>query len=110
MKQCMAVLAAMQLCAWSSLAADPIPSAPQSLWSLAQSQGDVCRFSTLFTAQDVRRSLSSDADIDRALDFCRENGVTRVYVEAYRSGYQAERATLLHAKERFLAAGFLVDR
>ncbi len=109
MKLCLAFLAAMQLCAWSSLEADPIPSAPPPLWALAQSQGDVYRFSTLFTAQDVRRSLSSDADIDRALDFCRENGVTRVYIEAYRSGYQAERATLLHAKERFLAAGFLVS-
>lgn len=109
MKPCLAALVALQLCAWSSLSAAPTAGEPHARWDLARSQAQYHRFSTLFTAQDVRRWLSSDADIDRAIAWCRENAVTRVYIEAYRGGYQAERATLLRAKGRFLAAGILVS-
>jgi hypothetical protein len=109
MKRCLAAVMAMQLCAWSCPAADAAAGAQQPLWALAQSRADAHRFSVLFTAQDVRDSLSSEADIDRAIGWCLENGVTRVYIEAYRGAYWAERATLLRAKERFLARGFLVS-
>src|SRR5208283_2997818 len=107
MKQCLAVVVALLLCAWARPAA--AAEAPQTLWALAQSRAGAHRFSVLFTAQDVRDSLSSDADIDRAIAWCLENGVTRVYIEAYRGDYRAERAALLRAKERFLAKGFLVS-
>ncbi|MBU6401828.1 MAG: hypothetical protein KGS61_16035, partial [Verrucomicrobia bacterium] len=84
------------------------PASPD-LWGLAQRHHSVHRFSTLFTAQDVRSSLGTDAGLDRALDWCRRTGVTKVYLEEFRDGYQAERATLLHAKDRFRNAGFLVS-
>src|SRR4051812_16443978 len=64
------------------------------------------RFSTLFTAQDVRDRLSTDEGIAAAMDWCRKTSVTRVYIETFRSGYQAQRDTLVHAKQRFTAAGF----
>ncbi len=79
------------------------------LSDLARENLAVHRFSTLFTAQDVRVSLSTDAGIDAALDWCKRTAVSKVYLETFRDGYQAERATLQHAKERFLQAGFEVS-
>jgi len=67
------------------------------------------QFSTLFTAQDVRDRLSTDQGIDAAMDWSRKTGVTKVYVETFRDGYQAERPALEHARKRFLAAGFQVS-
>ena len=79
------------------------------LWDLAKSKREVHRFSTLFTASDVRDRLKTDEGIAAAVDWCKKTGVTKVYVEVFRDGYQAERPTLLHAKERFLAAGLVVS-
>ena len=95
---------AMAAVALRAAAADVAP-----LWELAQSQRQVHRFSTLFTAHDVRKHLATDAGIDAACAWCRQTAVTKVYIEAFRDGYQADRATILHAKERFLAAGFEVS-
>ncbi len=77
-------------------------------WLLAAQYRGVHRFSTLFTAQDVRRYLSQDSGIDDAVAWCRQTGVTKVYIESFRDGYQAERAALEHARLRFEKAGFEV--
>jgi len=79
------------------------------LWQLAKEKRLIHQFSTLFTAQDVRDRLSDDAGIGAAIDWCRKTGVTKVYLETFRDGYQAERATLQKAKERFRAADFEVS-
>ena len=79
------------------------------LWELANSKRDVHRFSTLFTAQDVRDRLSTEDGIDAAIDWCKRTAVTRVYIESFRDGYQAGRQTLLHAKELFQKAGIYVS-
>ncbi|HEY9175388.1 MAG TPA: hypothetical protein VI136_24140 [Verrucomicrobiae bacterium] len=76
---------------------------------LARQHLAVHRFSTLFTAQNVREFLASDAGIEAAIDWCHRTAVTKVYLETFRDGYQAERATLLRAKERFTKAGFDVS-
>ncbi len=79
------------------------------MWELAKSKQKVHRFSTLFPAQNVRDHLSTEEGIEAAIDWCKKTAVTKVYVETFRDGYQAERAALRHAKERFLAAGFEVS-
>ena len=79
------------------------------LWQLGKSRQAVHRFSTLFTAQNVRDHLSTDEGLEAALDWCRKTAVTKVYVETFRDGYQAERAALLHARDRFRAAGMEVS-
>jgi len=66
------------------------------------------RFSTLFTAQDVRDQLDRAEGRDAAIRWCRETGVSKVYLEVFRDGYRADRAALLQANEHFLAAGFVV--
>jgi hypothetical protein len=80
-----------------------------SLWDLANAKHGVHRFSTLITASQVRDLLSADAGIDSAIDWCKKTGVTKVYIEAFRDGYQAKRETLVHAKKRFEAAGIVVS-
>jgi hypothetical protein len=82
---------------------------PPELWALAEKDGATHRFSTLLSAQDVRDHLSSDSGIDSAIRWCKDTGVTKVYIEEYRDGYQADRETLLHAKNRFRDAGLLVS-
>jgi len=82
---------------------------PDSLWDLAKSKQAIHRFSTLVTAQQVRDHLATEQGIDAAIEWCKKTGVTKVYIESFRDGYQAKRETLAHAKQRFLAAGFEVS-
>ena len=93
----------------SGALAQPRPGPTTNLWQLACESGNTHRFSTLFTAHDVRRYLSTDDGITAAIQWCKDTGVTKVYVEAFRDGYQAERATLEQAKAKFRAAGFEVS-
>ncbi len=103
------LLAGLFLPAAALLAQEDIPSAPATnAWALAAKYRDVHRFSTLFTAQDVRRYLSGDSGIDDAIAWCRQTGVTKVYIETFRDGYQAEHDALEHARTHFETAGFEV--
>jgi len=80
-----------------------------NLWELAREYERVHRFSTLFTAQDVRSRLSGDDGLAQAIDWCKRTAVTRVYVESFRDGYQAERSALEKARDGFRAAGLEVS-
>ena len=91
------------------LTADVALSPAADLWDLAKSKQQVHRFSTLITAQNVRDLLSSDEGIRQAIAWCKATGVTKVYVEAFRDGYQAERSALMRARERFLAEDIAVS-
>ena len=65
-------------------------------------------WSTLFTAQDVRDHLSTEKGRGEALDFCRKMGITKVYVESFRDGYQADEQALKAARDFFRQAGLKV--
>jgi hypothetical protein len=93
-----------------SLQTIPARAQPASaLWDLARQNEGVHRFSTLFTAQDVRNHLSSEDGLARAITWCRQTGVTKVYVEEFRDGYQADRATLVRARDQLREAGLTVS-
>ena len=81
----------------------------QPLWDLANQKKDLLRISTLFDAQSVRDHLSSEEGLDKAVEWCKETGVTHVFVESFRNDYTAERNALLHAKSRFQTEGFDVS-
>src|SRR5437016_3900928 len=72
------------------------------LWKLANERAQIHRFSTLIDSHGVKRFLSDETGLQAAIDWCKQTGVTKVYVEEFRDGYQAERATLENAKKRFL--------
>src|ERR1039458_10380994 len=78
-------------------------SSPPDLWKLANDPAQTHRFSTLFCAQDVRDYLSGENGLREALNWCKRTGVTKVYIEAFRDGYRAERKALEDAKKRFLS-------
>ena len=64
--------------------ADESPAA--NLWDLARSKQAVHRFSTLFTAQDVRHHLANESGLEHALEWCKQTAVTKVYIESFRDG------------------------
>src|SRR5271165_4408550 len=81
----------------------------QSLWNKAKDDKAVLALSAWFTAQNVRDLLSSTADLDKAVDWCKQYGVTKVYLEAFGRGLYADRKKLVDAKTRFLKEGFEVQ-
>ncbi len=87
----------------------PAQKGAPDLWQLAHERQDVHRFSTLVTASQVRDLLSTDRGIDDAIDWCKRTAVTKVYVESFRSDYQAERDALVRARDRLRAAGLEVS-
>ena len=66
-------------------------------------------WSTLFTAQDVRDHLATEKDRAEALEFCRKMGISKVYVETFRDGYQADEQELATARDYFRQAGLRVS-
>ncbi len=78
----------------------------QPLWTAANKNKDVLRISTLFTAQDVRDHITSAEGLDKAVQWCKETGLTRVFIESFRGGYYAEKEALIKARDRFRKEGF----
>jgi len=67
------------------------------------------QWSTIFTAQTVRDRLSTPQGREEALDFCRRLHLSKVYIEVFRDGYEADPATLRAARDFFQRAGFQVS-
>ncbi|HUX94926.1 MAG TPA: hypothetical protein VMV47_04270 [Bacteroidales bacterium] len=78
----------------------------QPLWTAANKNKDVLRISTLFTAQDCRDKINTDEGLESAVKWCKETGLTRVFIETFRGGYYAEKETLVKARDRFKKEGF----
>ncbi len=78
----------------------------QSLWETAKKNKDVLKISTLFIAQDVRDFLSTPEGLDNAVSWCKNTGITRVFIESFRGGYYAGRDAMVRARDRFLKEGF----
>lgn len=81
----------------------------QTLWDLANENKRLLKIATLFTAQNVRDHLGTEEGISKAIDWCKNIGITHVFIETFRSRYTAERETLKRAKSRFEAEGFEVS-
>ena len=77
----------------------------QSLWDTAKRNKDVLTITTIFPAGDVRDYLSINAGLDDAVNWCKQTGITKVYIETFRGGYYADRETLVRARDRFLKEG-----
>src|ERR1035441_8065208 len=81
----------------------------QPLWDKAKDDKAVLTLSIWFTAQNVRDLLSSPAGLDKAINWSKQYGVTKVYLEAFGRGLYPDRKTLADAKSRFLKEGFEVQ-
>lgn len=80
----------------------------QPLWDAAKNEKGVLTLSGWFTAQDVNDFLSGTTGLDSAVNWCKQHGVTKVYLEAFGRGLYADRKTLTEAKARFGKEGFEV--
>ena len=78
----------------------------QPLWDSAKKNRDVLTISTLFIAQDVRDFLSTPSGLDNAVNWCKQTGITRVFIESFRGAYYADKDAMVHARDRFLKEGF----
>jgi hypothetical protein len=67
------------------------------------------QWSTIFTAQTVRDRLSTPQGREEALAFCRRLHLSKVYIEVFRDGDEADPATLRAARDFFRHAGFQVS-
>jgi hypothetical protein len=65
-------------------------------------------WSTLYTAHQVRDRLSTPEGRAEAIEFMRRMGVTKVYLETFRDGYQADPNTLKASRDYFRQAGLKV--
>ena len=81
----------------------------QQLWNDAKNAKSVLTLSAWFTAQNVNDLLSNSAGVETAKTWCKQNGVTKVYLEAFGRGLYADRKTLTDAKSKFLKDGFEVQ-
>ncbi|HEV7299680.1 MAG TPA: hypothetical protein VGN72_09970 [Tepidisphaeraceae bacterium] len=76
-----------------------------NLSDLARQNLDVLTLSTLFEAGLFRERLATDSGIAAAIDWCHANGITRVFLESFRTAYDAPPQNVLRAKGQFEAAG-----
>src|ERR1017187_548965 len=81
----------------------------QPLWDMAKHDKGVLALSVWFTAQNVDEFLSNPAGLDRAVNWCKQYGVTKVHLEAFGRGLYADRNTLVAAKARFQKEGIEVQ-
>ncbi len=104
-----ALLAAL-LSATACVSSAQTQTRPQiDLWELARTEASVHRYSTLFTAHDVRDRLSSQEGLQKAIEWCKRTGVTQVYVESFRDGYRADPTALAKARDTLRTAGLGVS-
>lgn len=87
----------------------PVSLRAEMLWDMAKSKRNLLKISTLFDVQSVRGYLSGDKGIDDAIRWCRDTGVTHVFIETYRDDFTAERRVLEKARDKFRAEGFEVS-
>jgi len=86
-----------------------VSSDESKLSFLAKIYENTFQFSTLITAQTVRDEFSTDEGVDRAIQWCRKTGVSRVFIETYRNGYMAKEEDLKRGRDAFKKAGFITD-
>lgn len=103
---CRLTLVAAILLGLSSAAEVRNDGAVHPLWELARRERATHEFNTLFTAQDVRRHLGDEEGIATAIEWCRRNAVTKVFLETFRSHFQVDEAVIARARDRFRDAGF----
>ncbi len=91
------------------LPAITVSSDESKLSFLAKIYEKTFQFSTLITAQTVRDDFSTDEGVDKAIQWCKETGVTRVFIETFRNGYMAKEEDMIRGRDAFKKAGFITD-
>jgi hypothetical protein len=78
----------------------------EDLWESALEHKNDHRISVMFDQQD--ENAYSQTNIISAIQWCRTNGVTKVYLETFRTGSPVPQTQLKFARDSFRAEGFEV--
>lgn len=78
-------------------------------WALARRHTRTYRVSTLIDASQVANDFKNEAGVRRAIAWCKDHGITHVYVESYRDKVEPSDEALKRARDGFRAAGFQVS-
>ncbi|MBQ7599767.1 MAG: hypothetical protein IJU57_03730 [Clostridia bacterium] len=65
-------------------------------------------FSVLFEAPTVDGELRTVEGLEKAVEWCRDSGLGKVFVESYRDGIFVDEELLARVRDRFLREGFAV--
>jgi hypothetical protein len=82
--------------------------APDDQYSYAQERKDELQLSIYITAHAVKDLLSDEAGKREAISIFRLNGITRAYIEVYRSGLVLEQSLLEEVRDLFEKNGIEV--
>jgi hypothetical protein len=77
---------------------------PQETWDLARENSGELRFSVTMAPQALAGEQPGGEVAGDAIDWCKRNGFTHVYLRTFGSGRQADAETLVRAKERLAQA------
>lgn len=94
------------ICILALLALVRNTGATNDLWPLALQRTNVHRFSVYFEARDEPNYEGTN--ITEAIAWCKESGVTKVYLESFRNDTSLRRETMAKARDLFREAGFEV--
>jgi len=78
-------------------------------FSLANKNTGKLQVSAFITAGDIKQYLSNDEGLAQASDILKSIGVTKIFLDAYRSGYITDTALLVKARDYFKKQGFDVS-
>lgn len=93
----------------AAMAASPVRDDVPDLWELARRNARTLRISTLITADQVAGMLKDDAGVRQAIGWCKDHGITHVYIESYRDTVEPPDEVLKRARDAFKAEGVLVS-
>lgn len=79
-----------------------IEKKPGDLFSYAETRTDDLQLGIYITAHAVKNLLSNEAGRREAISIFRCNGITRAYIEVYRSGLVIEQSLLEEVRDMFL--------
>ena len=72
-------------------------------FSYAQTRSDDLRLSIYITAHAINDLLANEAGRREAISIFRGNGITKAYIEVYRSGLEIEKSLLEKVRDSFRA-------
>ena len=84
------------------------PTHHSPIFGLAKSPARTMLLDALHSAKR-RDHLGDEQGLNAAIDWCRQTGVTKVYVETFRSNYFAPSELLQRARDRFRQSGIEVS-
>ncbi|MES2456264.1 MAG: hypothetical protein V4594_12005 [Bacteroidota bacterium] len=104
-----ATLAGLSAAARAMPVLGPVYASVPSFWEMAKLTKEILKLSVWVLAQDVQRLLATPDGVDKFISWCKLQGGTKVYLEAYGRGLYVDRTILETVKKRCLQEGLEIQ-